>query len=1533
MIQSCWQLPSPQGNQLLYLVRFANSEETWQLCLSLHCKKYQPKANPYKVKTTLVPSEQGAEVLVACDNGVVPPCEVYGTCLDFYMRVMVEAPPGREFLLVFRFLEHNNMFEMKEVKSDTFAVYSTVKFDNFENATMKELPFPISMTPLKEKDKDPSHPGKVTIKVGNYVPGLMYLLGPYRLPVIFENKQDLSVICVIPDHPIKLIQEYLNQSSRVAALKKSASPDSQASDDSDKKCMIGELKQLDLVLSIVSHVGPNKFISSGPQLIFHQYNNDLLTLFQQCTQLMMDSEVMAMKRKASTFQEILKKTDNLDVLSKAFHLSLKSLLLPETNLTANVKASAMEEFLQTMINVGWVEYDAELSQLFPYPADYPLVSKIFFWTLNSGLILFFRDYQKKKLDISVTFLEEAKTFKHFDPLFLGGQKHIENKIEVKRPVGAVQRLLQKLENNDEKEIINNLKEANKFEDYEHLLELDSDDSDDEVDRMLKREEEKIENQEEESLYEEVALAPVSVGPSFLRDLTLQNSRGETILLDQFNLEQIDELVIDQSQFNVNLSAFLDQNDFIIETFEESAQLDDGSIKLLPKVRASRRFPRGFDINAAMAGMQNDPSAPPFARAPVTSPRRPARPKLNEGGRSLLKESRGDRPRERAIANPFAKKEQPAKEVVAVEPQAEPEPEEDVDSIINELLDENERRPQQQANNLSNSSSSKSAPVQHVPQRVQHAPRQASVDVDSLVDELMTEDEFDAEGDEEQEPVLSRISRLDLSTRLPDRIIATTTKQPVLVPTTIQIHPNPATRPPLNQQPPSHQQPPQQQVQQQQQLPALQLQPQNPYPQHFHQGRTHAEPRQHVQVREVEVKELKRMSGERRKQALASKHQQMMLQQHQQQQQNAADGSVSPRGGQIHSLAHQNSQSQLNKPQVLPQRKPLPTSTSQGNLLSPNGNPQVQQTPNLNLQQQSQGQMQQHQQQAVSPRNNNNEASRDIRSKSTGIVNEHQHIQQQQPQGQTRPISKSGTAARSPISPRIEQKQQPNQQQHGPPNQQQSPQTSQPHLNVPSNLQQQQNPNQRTQPVVRPPSGSVPVKLASPPIQGRPHSNGTGAFQQQPTTRPGSNGSGSFQQPTTTTRPGSNSASSFQQPTTRPGSNSAGSFQQPSQQHQPSPQAQPILVHSQSMPVLQVREAPQQQQPQLAPQPVQQQGNTTKYILEPAPIPQLLGSPRGNGTVPTLPSRAVQMQPGQTLSDFLAQQQSQTQAMGGTVSARVVSPRQANPFGPTSNNPQPQPNPQPVQQSTSLTTSQPDLVRSPTSPRTITQRNLKASTDNVILPQQHSQPTQQNPNHSPPQPSKPAPTDATSPRGATSPRTISAGNVGRNFVQKSSTDNFNVNPSSQPSPQPQKQAAPQVIHRPHTWDKQRVQTWLVEIDFAEFGANLKYTDGKALLTLTKSELLEMGIPLQAAIPLLAQIEDLKVQTAGLNYGSGAGQSASAKIMTTHQPLSMHVQSQNARPGSTPLPNNTSNRAMSRENSINQNVSQGVDDILNGLIDDY
>jgi hypothetical protein len=40
---------------------------------------------------------------------------------------MIEAPPGREFVLAFRFIEQDNMFEMKEVKSDPFSVYSKIE--------------------------------------------------------------------------------------------------------------------------------------------------------------------------------------------------------------------------------------------------------------------------------------------------------------------------------------------------------------------------------------------------------------------------------------------------------------------------------------------------------------------------------------------------------------------------------------------------------------------------------------------------------------------------------------------------------------------------------------------------------------------------------------------------------------------------------------------------------------------------------------------------------------------------------------------------------------------------------------------------------------------------------------------------------------------------------------------------------------------------------------------------------------------------------------------------------------------------------------------------------------------------------------------------------------------------------------------------------------------------------------------------------------------------------------------------------------
>lgn len=56
--------------------------------------------------------------------------------------------------------------------------------------------------------------------------------------------------------------------------------------------------------------------------------------------------------------------------------------------------------------------------------------------------------------------EQTNKFTYVDPVFLGNTKHVvEKKIDVKRPAGAVQRLLQKLENNDEREIINNLKEV------------------------------------------------------------------------------------------------------------------------------------------------------------------------------------------------------------------------------------------------------------------------------------------------------------------------------------------------------------------------------------------------------------------------------------------------------------------------------------------------------------------------------------------------------------------------------------------------------------------------------------------------------------------------------------------------------------------------------------------------------------------------------------------------------------------------------------------------------------------------------------------------------------------------------------------------------------------------------------------------------------------------------------------------------------------------------------------------------------------
>jgi hypothetical protein len=41
-------------------------------------------------------------------------------------------------------------------------------------------------------------------------------------------------------------------------------------------------------------VGPNRFISSGPEVILFQYDNDLMQLYKTCTQAMIESEVMGM---------------------------------------------------------------------------------------------------------------------------------------------------------------------------------------------------------------------------------------------------------------------------------------------------------------------------------------------------------------------------------------------------------------------------------------------------------------------------------------------------------------------------------------------------------------------------------------------------------------------------------------------------------------------------------------------------------------------------------------------------------------------------------------------------------------------------------------------------------------------------------------------------------------------------------------------------------------------------------------------------------------------------------------------------------------------------------------------------------------------------------------------------------------------------------------------------------------------------------------------------------------------------------------
>src|SRR5947209_5115872 len=98
------------------------------------------------------------------------------------------------------------------------------------------MPYPISMSLMKDSKN------KYTIKVGNFVPGLIYLLGPYKLPVISENLKyyssyhsfpylffitllhssnstnffrDQTSICVIPEHPINLLTALTKQILRI----------------------------------------------------------------------------------------------------------------------------------------------------------------------------------------------------------------------------------------------------------------------------------------------------------------------------------------------------------------------------------------------------------------------------------------------------------------------------------------------------------------------------------------------------------------------------------------------------------------------------------------------------------------------------------------------------------------------------------------------------------------------------------------------------------------------------------------------------------------------------------------------------------------------------------------------------------------------------------------------------------------------------------------------------------------------------------------------------------------------------------------------------------------------------------------------------------------------------------------------------------------------------------------------------------------------------------------------------------------------
>ena len=110
--------------------------------------------------------------------------------------------------------------------------------------------------------------------------------------------------------------------------------------DNSQENYVGLLKKLDFPLSIISQ---NKYIAYGNNIIY-SYSNCLADLFECCTQIMANSDIigkilminkkkkikwlklfsyffLALKRKSSSICDILKKTDNIETLANSFNIA------------------------------------------------------------------------------------------------------------------------------------------------------------------------------------------------------------------------------------------------------------------------------------------------------------------------------------------------------------------------------------------------------------------------------------------------------------------------------------------------------------------------------------------------------------------------------------------------------------------------------------------------------------------------------------------------------------------------------------------------------------------------------------------------------------------------------------------------------------------------------------------------------------------------------------------------------------------------------------------------------------------------------------------------------------------------------------------------------------------------------------------------------------------------------------------------------------------------------------------------------------